>query len=72
MEAQTFFVRSVMVQNVIMGILAAIIVGVLIRSIRKQKMSHMIAVAIWGLIAVWFFNGPFWGFSAVTVSPEGL
>jgi carbon starvation protein CstA len=72
MEPETFFIRSVMVQNVIMGILAAIIVGVLIRSIRKQKMIHIIAVAIWGLIAVWFFNGPFWGFSAVTVSPEGL
>ncbi|MBW1678087.1 MAG: hypothetical protein JRJ79_16180 [Deltaproteobacteria bacterium] len=72
MEAQTFFIRSVMVQNVIMGIIAAIIVGVLIRSIRKQKISHIVAVAIWGVIAVWFFNGPFWGFSAVTVSPEGL
>ncbi len=72
METQTFFIRSVMVQNVIMGIIVAIIVGVLIRSMWKQKMSHIIAVAIWGLIAVWFFNGPFWGFSAVTVSPEGL
>ena len=72
METQTFFIRSVMVQNVIMGVIAAIIVGVLIRSIRKQKISHIIAVAMWGLIAVWFFNGPFWGFSAVTVSPEGL
>ena len=72
MDAQTFFIRSVTVQNVIMGVLAAIIVGVLIRSIRKQKITHVIAVAIWGVIAVWFFNGPFWGFSAVTVSPEGL
>ena len=72
MDAQTFFIRSVMVQNIIMGIIAAIIVIVLVRSILKQKMSRIIAVAIWGVIAVWFFNGPFWGFSAVTVSQEGL
>ena len=61
-----------MVQNIIMGIIAAIIVVVLVRSILKHKMSYIVAVAIWGVIAVWFFNGPFWGFSAVTVSPEGL
>lgn len=72
MEAQTFFIRSVTVQNVIMGIIAAIIVVLLLRSIWKHKMNHMIAVALWGLITLWFFNGPFWGFSAVTVSPEGL
>jgi hypothetical protein len=72
MEAQTFFVRSVMVQNVIMGIVVAIIVALLIRTIRKQNVTHAVLVVAWGLIALWFFNGPFWGFSAVTVSPEGL
>ncbi|MBE9580774.1 MAG: hypothetical protein IMF18_04060 [Proteobacteria bacterium] len=72
MEAETFFIRSVMVQNVIMGIIAAIIVWLLVRTIRKQNFTHMILVVAWGLIALWFFNGPFWGFSAVTVSPDGL
>jgi hypothetical protein len=72
MEAQTFFIRSVMVQNTIMGIIAAIIVLLLFRSTLKQRIKHLVAVVIWGLIAIWFFNGPFWGFSAVTVSPEGL
>ncbi len=55
-----------------MGLIAAIIVGLLFRSIWKQKHHHAIAAVIWGLIALWFFNSPFWGFSAVTVSPEGL
>jgi hypothetical protein len=72
MEAQTFFVRSVMVQNVIMGIIVAIILALLIRTIRRQNLTHVVLVVAWGLIALWFFNGPFWGFSAVTASPEGL
>ncbi|OEU77528.1 MAG: hypothetical protein BA872_06460 [Desulfobacterales bacterium C00003060] len=70
--AETFFIRSVMVQNVIMGIIVAIIVAILIRCIRRQKIIHVILVVVWGLIALWFFNGPLWGFSAVTVSPKGL
>lgn len=72
MEAQTFFIRSVAVQNVIMGIVVAIIAVLLIRSLRKQKLNHAILVVIWGMFALWFFNGPLWGFSAVTVGPEGL
>jgi hypothetical protein len=72
MEPQTFFIRSVMVQNVVMGIIVGIIAGLLIRSIRRQKTTHVILVVMWGLIALWFFNGPLWGFSAVTASPEGL
>jgi hypothetical protein len=72
MEAQTFFIRSVMVQDVIMAVIVAIIVGVLIRAIRSQKTTHVILVVMWGAIALWFFNGPLWGFSAVTVSPRGL
>jgi hypothetical protein len=72
MEAQTFFIRSVMVQNIIMGIIVAIILAVLIRTFRKQNLTHVVLVVAWALIALWFFNGPFWGFSAVTASPEGL
>ncbi len=72
MQAETFFIRSVMVQNVIMGIIVAIIVWLLVRTIRKQNFTHVILVVAWGLIALWFFNGPLWGFSAVTVSPDGL
>ena len=72
METHTFFIRSVMVQNVIMAIIAAIIVGLLIRFVRKKNVNYAVAVGLWGLVALWFFNGPFWGFSAVTVAPEGL
>jgi hypothetical protein len=61
-----------MVQNVIMAIIVAIIAGVLIRCLWKLQGKNTIAVLIWAMIALWFFNGPLWGFSAVTVSPQGL
>jgi len=72
MEPETFFIRSVMAQNVIMGIIGAIIVGLLVHTIRRRKSTHVILVVLWALIAMWFFNGPLWGFSAVTVGPGGL
>ncbi|MBW2109179.1 MAG: hypothetical protein JRI36_11025, partial [Deltaproteobacteria bacterium] len=72
MESETFFIRSVMVQNIIMGIVMVLILGLLIRFIRERNVKYSIAVGVWAVIAVWFFNGPFWGFSAVTVAPEGL
>lgn len=72
MEMQTFYIRSLAVQNIIMGVVAALLVGLLIRSVWRQKRQHAIATVIWGLIAFWFFNSPLWGFSAVTVSRQGL
>jgi type IV secretory pathway VirB3-like protein len=72
MAPQTFFIRSVMVQNIIMGIIVAVVVAVFVRCIRKREPKYTIAVVIWAGMAVWFFNGPFWGFSAVTVSGQGL
>lgn len=55
-----------------MGLIAAIIVWLLVRSIWRQKHHHAIAAVIWGFIALWFFNSTLWGFSAVTVSQEEL
>jgi hypothetical protein len=72
METQTFFIRSVMVQNVIMGIIVAIIVAVLIRFLLRKQLKYTVVAVIWACIALWFFNSPLWGFSAVTVSPNGL
>jgi hypothetical protein len=71
-EAETFYIRSVTVQNVIMGFVAAVILGLLIRFVWEHKPQYVVATVIWGLVTLWFFNGPLWGFSAVTVSPEGL
>jgi hypothetical protein len=72
MEPQTFIIRSVTVQNVIMAVIVAIVVLVLVRTIKRQILTHIIAATVWAVIALWFFNGPFWGFSAVTVGGEGI
>jgi hypothetical protein len=72
MEPQTYFIRSVMVQNIIMGIVVAILLGLLIRFVLRRERKLILVVTVWGGIALWFFNGPFWGFSAVTVGPGGL
>lgn len=72
MEAELFIIRSVVVQNGIMSLVAAIAIGFLVYFIMQRKARHAIASAIWLAIVLWFFNSPLWGFSAVTVSAEGL
>ena len=72
MEPQTYFIRSLLVQNVVMGIVAAILLGLLVRFLIQGQRKYLLVLGLWGAIALWFFNGPFWGFSAVTVSPAGL
>ena len=41
-------------------------------SLKKNKPRHLAASIIWLAIALWFFNSPFFGFSTVAVSPEGI
>ncbi|EFK09688.1 conserved domain protein [delta proteobacterium NaphS2] len=41
-------------------------------SLMKRKPRHLVASLIWLAIALWFFNSPFFGFSTVAVSPEGI
>jgi len=72
MEAETFFIRSVAIQNLIMGVVSVIVAWLLIRAVVRRNLPHVAAVVIWALIALWFFNGPLWGFSAITVRPDGL
>lgn len=72
MDAHIFFIRSVAVQNLIMAVVVAVLVGLLVYFIKERLFRHCMAVVIWAFIALWFFNSPYWGFSAVAVSPEGL
>ncbi len=41
-------------------------------SISKKKPRHLLASLIWLGIIFWFFNSPFFGFSTVSVSREGI
>jgi len=44
----------------------------LVYSFAKSKLKYLIASFVWIIIVVWFFNSPFFGFSAVSVGPEGI
>lgn len=72
MVAELFVIRSVSVQNVIMGVAIAIAIGFLVYFIMQRKSRHALAATAWLAIVLWFFNSPLWGFSAVTVSINGL
>lgn len=72
MEIDIFYIRSLLAQNFIMGTVTVIIAGLLVRAVLRRKTDHLIAIAVWVCIVMWFFNGPLWGFSAVTVGPQGL
>ena len=72
MSPETFIIKSLFVQNMIMLFSLSIVVFLLIRSLVKKKVKHTIVFSVWVLIVFWFFNSPFFGFSAVSVSPGGI
>ena len=72
MVEQTFIIKSLAIQNTIMLFSLGIVLFLLIRSIAKKKAKHTIAFSIWVLIVFWFFNGPFFGFSEVSITPGGI
>ena len=49
-----------------------IVVSLLVNSIIKTKQKHMVVFSLWVLLVFWFFNSPLFGFSAVSVSPDGI
>jgi len=60
------------VQNSIMTLVVLLLVGLLAWGALRRNLRHILAVVAWTLIALWFFNSPLWGFSAVTVGSDGL
>lgn len=72
MNDQIFYIRSLTAQNLIMGIITALLAIILFRTLVKGRFRHAAATFVWSAIVLWFFNGPLWGFSSVTVSRAGL
>ena len=72
MIPETFIIKSLFIQNTIMLFSLSIVVFLLIRSLAKKKVKHTIVFSVWVLIVFWFFNSPFFGFSAVSVSSGGI
>ena len=72
MASETFIIKSLIAQNAIMLIFLGIVASLMGYALLKKKPKHIVAFSIWLILVVWFFNSPFFGFSAVTVSPEGI
>jgi hypothetical protein len=72
MAPETFIIRSIFAQNTIMLLFLGIVASLLVYSLLKKRPKHIVAFSVWLVLVVWFFNSPFFGFSAVTVSPEGI
>ncbi len=49
-----------------------VLLSILLLSFWKKRQKSVIAALIWIGIMFWFFNSPFFGFSAVSVSREGI
>jgi len=72
MATQIFVIKSLYIQNAIMLFVLGVVVFFLVYSFAKSKLKYLIASFVWIIIVVWFFNSPFFGFSAVSVGPEGI
>jgi len=72
MTTQTFIIKSLFVQNSIMIMALGAVIFFLVFALIKKKPKHLIASFVWIIIVVWFFNSPFFGFSTVSVEPEGI
>jgi hypothetical protein len=72
MEVHTFVIKSLLLQDTIMLCSLGIVLFFLVRSFIKRKSKHIVVFLAWTGIVIWFFNSSFFGFSAVTVSREGI
>jgi hypothetical protein len=72
MTPHTFFIKSLFVQNGIMLLSLGVVFFLLLRALRKRNKKHSAVFLVWLFIILWFFNSPFFGYSAVTVGPGGI
>ncbi|MFH1350176.1 MAG: hypothetical protein ABII26_04485 [Pseudomonadota bacterium] len=72
MNQEIFIIRSLHVQNAIMLLFFGVALSFLIHSIIKKRPKNIAVFLFWIFLILWFFNSPFFGFSAVTVSPQGI
>jgi hypothetical protein len=72
MGSETFYIKSLYIQNTIMLFFMGVVVSLLVHSVFRKKLKRVIVFCLWVILVVWFFNSPFFGFSAVSVSPAGI
>jgi hypothetical protein len=72
MDAETFIIKSLFVQNAMMLISLGVVFFLLIHSIIRKRRKHTAVFSIWLVLVLWFFNSTLFGFSAVSVGWEGV
>ena len=72
MIPQIFIIKSLYIQNSIMLLSLGVVLFFLFHSLWRKKLKHVFVFSIWVLIVLWFFNSPFFGFSTVCISTEGI
>jgi len=72
MAPEIYIIKSIHVQNAIMLTFLGVTVAFLIHSVLKKRPKHIAVFSVWVLLVLWFFNSPFFGFSTVSLSREGI
>ncbi len=72
MDKELFIIKSLYIQNTIMLVFLGVVGFFFVHSLLKKRPKHIVVFSIWLCLVVWFFNSPFFGFSAVSVGPEGI
>jgi membrane protein YdbS with pleckstrin-like domain len=72
MVEKVFQIRSILVQNVIMLSCLGVVLAFLIHSFMRKNKKAIILFTIWLFLVLWFFNSPFFGFSMVGISQQGI
>lgn len=72
MDTEIFVIKSLNIQNAIMLTSLAAVVSLLVYSMVKRRPKHVMVFTVWVFLVLWFFNSPFFGFSTVSVSLEGI
>ncbi len=69
---EVFVLKSLFVQNMIMGCAIGIVLFLLYKGIKKKNIKQIVLFCIWLGIILWFFNSSLWGFSALTIENRGI
>lgn len=72
MTNETFIIKSLILQNSIMLVSLGIVAAFLAAALYRKRPRVAIAAALWAGAVLWFFNSPYFGFSAVSVGADGI
>lgn len=72
MTTQVFIIKSLFIQNSIMLLSLGAVIFFVGFALIKRRPKHLTAALVWAALVVWFFNSPYFGFSAVSVGAEGI